>query len=82
MFGGLTVAVAAIIDIVSFLVTPHLAVCYALARLVYSVVKDALGGLWAVFRGALLFEPCGGMLIGVGREATQRTAESNGYMGL
>ncbi|KAH6903814.1 phosphatidylinositol N-acetylglucosaminyltransferase subunit GPI1 [Coprinopsis sp. MPI-PUGE-AT-0042] len=51
MFGGLTIAVATIIDIVTFLVTPHVTVCYALSRLVYSVVKNALGGLWAVFRG-------------------------------
>ncbi|TFK25828.1 phosphatidylinositol N-acetylglucosaminyltransferase subunit GPI1 [Coprinopsis marcescibilis] len=51
VFGGFTLAIAAIIDIIGFCVTPHLTVCYMLSRLVYSIVKGALVSLWALFRG-------------------------------
>ncbi|EAU83419.2 phosphatidylinositol N-acetylglucosaminyltransferase subunit GPI1 [Coprinopsis cinerea okayama7 len=51
IFGGFTFSLALIIDALGFFITPHLTVCYILSRLVYSIVKDALGGLWAVFRG-------------------------------
>ncbi|KAF6756555.1 phosphatidylinositol N-acetylglucosaminyltransferase subunit GPI1 [Ephemerocybe angulata] len=51
IFGGLSLLIALFIDILAFIVTPHITLCYRVACGVYSLEKAALGGLWALFRG-------------------------------
>ncbi|KAJ2911818.1 hypothetical protein MD484_g8595, partial [Candolleomyces efflorescens] len=51
IFGGLTLATSFLIDILVYVVTPHVTLCYSLARNVYAVEKASLGSLWALFRG-------------------------------
>ena len=38
-------------DVLAVLLTPHIFICYILARAVYARVGGTLGSLWALFRG-------------------------------
>ncbi|KIK00613.1 hypothetical protein K443DRAFT_100040 [Laccaria amethystina LaAM-08-1] len=51
IFGGITLAVSLLMDVLAVLLTPHIFICYILARAVYARVGGTLGSLWALFRG-------------------------------
>ena len=51
IFGGITLAISLLMDVLAVLLTPHIFICYILARAVYARVGGTLGSLWALFRG-------------------------------